>query len=266
MKFQMNHDLHIHTQLSVCSGDPEATVANIVHDTHERGFDTICFTDHYWDKKIPGASPFYEVQDFDHVAQSLPLPKVDGMRVLFGCETEYCGNGKLAMPMERFDDFDFVIIPPNHYHMGDLTIGKMQFDNTDEAAKMFADRFLELSLLDLPWRKIGIAHLTCDLVDPAHEYPDVYRKVDLDKMQEAFTNFAKNGAGIELNDECFRKDWDFTDEGLTLYKLARDCGCKFYRGSDSHNRVTLFYCKGVTRAATELLELTEEQKYIVPER
>ncbi|MBR4369445.1 MAG: PHP domain-containing protein, partial [Victivallales bacterium] len=48
MTMKVVNDYHMHTKLSPCSGDPEATIANLVRILAERGIKSICITDHYW--------------------------------------------------------------------------------------------------------------------------------------------------------------------------------------------------------------------------
>ena len=110
MKFKIDHDYHIHSVISSCSRDPEQTAERILEYAKNAGLSRICITDHYWDRKVPGASKWYEPQDFDHISKILPLPQADGVEFLFGCETEMDKFFTVGMPRERFDDFDFVII------------------------------------------------------------------------------------------------------------------------------------------------------------
>ena len=52
MKFTYDHDLHIHSQLSGCSSDPEQNNERILQYAEENGLHTICLTDHFWDEAI----------------------------------------------------------------------------------------------------------------------------------------------------------------------------------------------------------------------
>ena len=59
MRFICDHDLHIHSYVSPCSGDPEQNPDNILKYAVENGFKTVCLTDHYWDDSVPSpARPF----------------------------------------------------------------------------------------------------------------------------------------------------------------------------------------------------------------
>ena len=68
MEYKIDHDLHIHSQLSKCSSDPEQNKENIFKYAEDNGLSTICITDHYWDRTQPGASEWYRPQDFEHIS------------------------------------------------------------------------------------------------------------------------------------------------------------------------------------------------------
>ena len=63
MKFKVDHDLHIHSQLSACSRDPEQTTQRLLEHAREDGLTTICVTDHFWDDVVEGASDWYAPQN-----------------------------------------------------------------------------------------------------------------------------------------------------------------------------------------------------------
>ena len=103
MRFPIDHDMHCHTHLSLCSNDPQQSVASILSFAKAHGYTLQCITDHLWDSLVPGASGFYRPQDIEHVRQSLPLPKDDRVRMVFGCETEYCGGDRLALDPRSYE-------------------------------------------------------------------------------------------------------------------------------------------------------------------
>ena len=74
MKFQIDHDLHIHSRLSFCSDDPEQTPEAILRYGEANGMTSLALTDHYWDRAIHGAGGWYRPQDFEHIAEAKPLP------------------------------------------------------------------------------------------------------------------------------------------------------------------------------------------------
>ena len=46
MRFQLDHDYHIHSQLSLCSNDPNQNTENILHIAENLGLRQICLADH----------------------------------------------------------------------------------------------------------------------------------------------------------------------------------------------------------------------------
>ena len=162
--FPIDHDLHCHSQLSLCSSDPKMTAAAILDFARAHNYTCQCVTDHFWDAGKPGSSNWYALQDYEHVRASLPLPQdPDGkVRMVFGCETEFCGKNKIGIKQATCDKFDFIVIPPNHFHM--LNFVRPDTYNTEQkVADLFVERLEEISQRRLPWRKVGIAHITCGL-------------------------------------------------------------------------------------------------------
>ena len=56
MKYIVDHDYHIHSQLSSCSRDPEQTPERILRYAKDNGLTKLVLTDHYWDSAVEGAS------------------------------------------------------------------------------------------------------------------------------------------------------------------------------------------------------------------
>ena len=84
-------------------------------------------------------------------------------------------------------------------------------------------------------------------------------------MKHLFGQAAKAGVGIELNFEPF-KCAHIMDSVLRPYKIAIECGCKFYLGSDAHTVGGLNNAMADFEKMIDLLDLTEDQKYVVPRK
>ena len=122
MRYIVDHDLHIHTQLSLCSGHPEQTKETILNYGIENGLTTLCLTDHMWDSRVPGASGWYQQQPYERICQALPLPETDKVRYLFGCETDLDRYMTVGVSPEIMEKLDFIIIPTTHLHMHGFTL------------------------------------------------------------------------------------------------------------------------------------------------
>ncbi len=264
MKYTFDHDLHIHSQVSLCSKDPEHTAKRILQYAVENSLKTICLTDHFWDETTDGASGWYAQQNFAHIAAALPLPQADGVKFLFGCETELNSSLKLGVTKARFDLFDFIVIPTTHFHMRGYTLTEEETSSPENRAKAWVKRLDAVLGMELPFHKVGIAHLTCSLIAPEREeYLKVLELIPAKEMERLFSNAAELGVGIELN--AF--DMGFADDEaqtvLRPYRIAKECGCKFYCGSDAHHPKEFVQTAGNFARAIEMLDLQEEDKFVL---
>ena len=265
MKFIIDHDFHIHSTLSSCCHDPELTPEAILKYAEESGLKSICLTNHYWDEAVEGVSSWYSRQNTPHVKRALPLPSRDGIDYIFGCETEMRQDLALGILAERFSEFDFVVIPTTHLHMDGFTYPKDFVDTPENRAELWVERLDHLLALDLPFHKIGIAHLACGLINQNSdgEYLRTLELIPEQKMTELFKRAAALGCGIEIN----RADMTFSHGGvdtvLRPFRIAKACGCKFYLGSDAHHRDDLYVSREIFERAVDLLSLTERDKFIL---
>ena len=234
----------------------------------KNSFTDICLTDHFWDENVPGATPYIaDNMTYSCLAKALPLPTSDVVRFMFGCETELDMRGTLAISRETFDKFDFVVIPINHFHMNGFTVSEEDFCHPHRIASLWVERFLHVLGKDLPFSKIGFAHLSCELMDVSSRtaHLDVCDLISEDDLKRCFSRAAERGAGIELNFETF---FDYSESELErllrMYRVAKDEGCKFYFGSDAHHPEELSRSKDKFNIVVDLLGLTEDDKYRVP--
>ncbi len=237
MKFQIDHDYHMHSYLSPCTGDRrfEQTLEKMLAYGVKNGLKRIFVTDHYWDDTVPSMLDGYPSQNFALLSKALPLPQAEECEFLFGCETDMDKNGLLGIPKERYDDFQFIIVPLNHLHFAfacDPTKKSVEY-----LAKIMEERFDTLMDMDLPFHKMGIAHLTDRLMyhEKKDGYLEVAEAISDDTWARLFKRAAEKGIGIELN--IVLNDLVDAERAKKIarpYLIAKEQGCKFYLGSDSH--------------------------------
>jgi histidinol phosphatase-like PHP family hydrolase len=265
MRYKLDHDLHVHSFLSICSKDPEQTTARILKHACDNKLSAVAVTDHYWDCAVPGASKWYEPQDFAHISQAKPLPTVCGVQFLFGCESEMRKDGVIGIPRSRFSDFDFVIIPTTHLHMRGFTISEQDAASNQRRAEFWVERLDGLLDMDLPFEKVGVAHLACSLIQTSsrEEYLNILRSIPESEMQRVFAKASERGVGIELNlhDMSFKQAE--ADAVLRPFKIAKHQGCRFYLGSDAHHPQEFNTFQEIFERAVGLLGLTEADKYFI---
>ena len=264
--YVIDHDLHIHSQLSLCSSDPEQTTGRILEYAKNNDLSTVCLTDHFWDPAVPGASDWYAIQNLDRIKQALPLPRAEGVRFLFGCETEMDKNFTIGISDKTLDELDFVIVPTTHLHMDgytlDASIGYDE-DGIKRRRELYIERFERLLSADLPFHKIGLAHLTCSLAcrHPENGILLLIDGITDQTFRELFSSAAEKGLGIELNFDAFEYEGEEKESVYRPYRIAKECGCKFYFGSDAHHPRGLDNAVNNFKEIAKTLDLCEEDKF-----
>lgn len=267
MKFTIDHDLHIHSTVSRCSEDPAQTPARILQYAEENGLRTICLTDHYWDDTVPHPFGRGAGQSTERLISVLPLPQREGIRFLFGAETEMDQNLTIGVGKDMIDKLAFLIVPLNHLHMRVSCRGD---EDAAERAELIVRRFDALLRADLPFCRVGLAHFTDGLIYLGGKNTDVLNRIPEREYRRLFGRAAELGMGIELNmpaelpgRRIMSREED-ADE-LRVYAIAKEMGCKFYFGSDAHTVAALNSAKRNAQRIIELLDLTEDDKFVIPD-
>ncbi len=262
MKFTVDHDLHIHTFLSACSRNPEQNPGRLLQYAKENGFKKVCITDHFWDEDQGSGAPCYGEENlFEKKAMLGTLPR--DARLLFGVETELDRNMKLGLSRAHFDVLSFVVIPTTHLNMMGLTLTKTEGDSTQKRADLWLKRLDAVLSQDLPFHKIGIAHLTCRTMAywSRETELEIYKKLPEQEIFRLMQGAAQVGVGIELNSCSMMYAPEEADTVLKVYRIAKECGCKFYLGSDAHHPSELDRAPDLFRKAIDALGLTEADKH-----
>ena len=181
---------------------------------------------------------------------------------MFGCESDFDKIFRVGVSKERLDKFDFIVIPTTHLHMPGFTIEDRKY-SMEERAVLWVERFEKLLELDLPWHKVGIAHLACPLLawSTKEDYLYALSLISSEDMYRLFKKAAGLGVGIEINAYDMNFDEADTDAVLRMFRIAKECGCKFYLGSDSHNPQGFVPVMDYFNRAIDLLNLTEDDKF-----
>lgn len=266
MQYKIDHDLHLHTNLSICSKDDNQTNLALLEYAKKNNFNRICVTDHYWDEEVPcntAVNWWYEKQNFNHISQNLPLPKDNSVRFLFGCEADMDSDNRIGIPLSRYNDFDFIVVATTHFHH---MAGGEWDDNSNRAiANRWIKRMYAVLDSNLPLHKVGIAHPACRLLNKKST-PDYLETLNLltdSQLVDVFTDASSAGVGIELNADDFRFSDDEGDTVLRMFKIAKACGCKFYLGSDAHYNSQLNNSLVFFERAIRLLNLDESDKFVI---
>lgn len=266
MKFQIDHDLHIHSYISPCvAHDPRQTKEAILAYGLTNNFGLLCVTDHIWDSKVKSVKGNWWVNlglDFEKAKEILPLPQSEKCRFLFGIEADMDYLGNVGISKEEYDTFDFIILSPSHLHAEGFARDGAKVGKTAAEYKAFyKERLLQILNMDLPFQKCGLAHFTSCLTCEEGEFAAIDRFTD-EEFREIFGLAAKRGIGIELNVWGFATKYTHEERESILrpYRIAKEMGCKFYLGGDAHKPEEFMPRKEEWQFLVDTLELTEDDK------
>ncbi len=261
MRFIADHDFHIHSTVSPCCHDENQIPQNILKCAEEIGFKTICVTNHLWDENVKSEAEWHEKQRLSCLESVLPLPQSDKVKFLFGAEADMDYNFVVGVSEKALNEMDFITIPTTHMHLAGHTV-RTKIQSPEEAAEIWLVRLKELLKKDLPWHKLGIAHLTSSHIMKNHNCEVVALLKDAD-LYDVFSDCSKKGVGIELNIKTLSMTEEERKILLHPYHIAKDCGCKFYLGSDSHSLEAFKNSKENFENVITLLDLKETDKFIL---
>ncbi len=234
------YDYHMHTRLSPCSGDPEATIGNYARTLAERGFRSICITDHYWTcpEDIRRTNPdmgqpletLREILDNKKMAEETSLP----LKVLVGAELETYSPERIGGTMELKEMLDVVLLPTNHFHI--TTVIQQPDDHS------FAGWGRHIMKFFVAGARSRVAHVLAHPFAPLGERQDTPREV-LDTISDAefFDALAlanECGNAIEINSGMLTRPALY-DALVRPFTIAKKAGCTFTVGSDTHRLATL---------------------------
>ena len=209
-----------------------------------------------------GSVEFYDVQNTAHIEKALPLPQDDEVEYHFGAEVDMDKNYTIGIGDKMLEKLDFIVVPTTHLHFVGFTIDEKD-TSLERRAEQFVKRFEKLLDADLPFHKVGLAHITCTLMAPGdfQNHLTVLDMVDDKTFRELFTRTAKCGMGVEINFEPSAYSGDDIARVKRPYLIAKECGCKFYMATDAHHNEELKNAKTDFERRVDFLDLKEEQKF-----
>lgn len=236
---KVDHDLHIHTDLSICANET-ATLSNYMKIAKDLGLRKIGISNHFWDRKISGAFDFYQIQDYEHVAELKPeiekRNREGNIKVLFGCECEYDPvHRDVAVTEETAEKFDYILVPNSHTH---ITMPKEYYEPYQKHIDFMIQAYEDILNSRVSKYVTAVAHPFCAVCCP-YDREILISMIPDDTFKRLFEKTAQKGIAFELNIDYMNKYKKTYDEmaqiaHIRMYRLAKECGCKFIFGSDAH--------------------------------
>ena len=268
---KVKHDFHIHTNLSLCAPDKTGTVENYIMSAKRHGLLKLGFANHFWGSESGNEeyyknvrmnpSGYYKKQNYEYISQLVPDIKKnqnEGVKLYFGAECEYDPFKKsIAVTGDTVESFDFLIVPNSHTHM---MMPKSMYEPYDKHIDFMFDAFYNIINCEFAGYITAVAHPFWAVGAP-YERKILNRMISDDRYKKAFDAAANKGIGIEINVceivKSNPKDIDVMDEDIRMFRLAKECGCRFTFGSDAHIISEHENYSNCDRLA-DVLQLTEE--------
>lgn len=262
MRYVLDHDFHVHTQLSHCSSDPEQNPTRILQYAKDNNLKTVITTDHYWDERIHSETGSHGIDTSTALSWG-PYPQEDGIRMLLGAEADIDINGVLGIDRKTYETFSFITVSSTHMHLNGFTC---RGDETlEERIDMFIRRWEIILDTDIPHNRTGISHLTAPHAFPEGDRRELLDHIPTKEFRRLFARSAECGLGIEINTNTFLEDGIILTGDPSLYRpylLAKEAGCKFYFGSDAHTPAGFTNVKRIAESIIDDLDLKESDKFI----
>ena len=233
---KIEHDFHIHTTLSLCAR-PTATLENYLQTAEKLGLKKLGFSDHFWDSCFAAPNEFYEKQDMDHVSllkEKLMQTKAAGIEMFWGCEAEYDPVRRdVGIARETAEQFDFLIVPNSHTHM---MMPKAFYHPYQKHAEFMVQAYEDIINSPVSRDITAIAH-PFDAVCCPYDRGILYDMISDDCFKRLFEQTAEKEIAVEINLACVHgrtKEQIEKWEAIRMFRLAKECGCRFIFGSDAH--------------------------------
>lgn len=238
----IKHDFHIHTNLSLCA-QSEATLEMYANRGKELGLEKMAITNHLWDHAIPDwendeNSEFYAVQDFEYILKeraAIEEANRNGANFLFGCEAEYSyKHRRPAISPAVAEQMDVLLVPNSHTH---LTMPKSFYEPHEKHKDFMIDAFMDIVNSDVSKYITAIPHPFLAVCCPYNNRLLLDLITD-DEFKRCFSAAAEKGIALELNPNFISKkplNKAYDDPIFRMYKIGKDCGCKFTVGTDAHS-------------------------------
>ncbi len=244
---KVTHDFHLHTHLSLCAPDKTGTVENYIKSAKEQGIKKLGFAEHFWGS-APGDPEYYKnvqmnpynyynTQNFEYISQKKPeleAAKGCGVELYFGCEAEYDPfTHGVAVTEELAEKFDFMIVTNSHTHM---MMPKSSYLPYSKHVEFMINAYEEIINSNVSKYITSMAH-PFEAVACPYGYELLMNMISDDEYKRLFDKTANKGIAIEINtaDLLGKPEWKLeTMQKIRMFRLAKECGCKFTFGSDAH--------------------------------
>jgi len=251
MRYIIDHDLHNHSLVSPCSRDNRQTKEAITAYALTNNYRLVGITDHLWPDTRDIIWP--SVRD---------LPQSPKCRCLAGSEVDMDMHGDLLIHDDELANVDYYILALTHVHLiGCVTDPAKPLCTAEDTANYLKQRINQALSMDLPFERIGLAHITWIPQPEGYNIADCLAHFTDGEWKTIFAKIASLGMGVELNFDPEDYDTDTLQVILNPYRIAKLMGCRFYLGGDAHHPEDFGKNRKKFEQIVDLLDLTEDDKW-----
>lgn len=262
--FKYCNDLHLHTNLSVCA--PRYSYAeNYIPYCKQENVKVIGFTDHVYIKErmvaehpefkgTPGEYPALLRDEIENLRE-----ENKELKILLGCEAEVIYGRDFDVTFEESKKYDYVALAASHIlNLGDI-YSNMDFSTPEKLREFMIERFNSACEI-----KLAVPTVICHPLYPilSEFEQQVVDGITEAQLGECFEIAKKNEKAIEIHACLYRNGTKLNTDGISptylrILGVAKECGCKFYMGSDAHQLKGFIGAHEKLMKACEYLGITE---------
>lgn len=237
----IKHDFHIHTNLSLCA-DKEATLEMYAKIGKKLGLEKMAITNHMWDHAVldwrrEENIEYYQVQDFPYVStirKEIEAFNRQNTHFLFGCEAEYSfEHRRPAISPAVAEQMEVLLVPNSHTH---LTMPKSYYEPHRKHIEYMINAFMDIVHSDVANYITAIPHPFMAVCCP-YDNHQLLKEITNDEFKRCFTSAAEKEIALEINPNFIKNkslSEIYEDPIFRMYRIGKECGCKFTVGTDAH--------------------------------
>lgn len=256
---EIKHDFHVHTTFSDCCSDERQIPEIILPELVRLGIRRVGFADHIWANPAFAPNDFYRPQTIERIKRLREILKSlpdYGVKIYVGCEAEMLGPGKFGITPELAEQLDLVVLATDHFHFKGI-VGQPRSESPRDIGVHMLEFFVAGARCSMA---TTLAHPCLPLGFMQH-YDEIINSLSDNEMLDAFAVAAETGVAWEITVSYFpdpvKNRFHNIDTPVRVLSLAKQAGCKFVFGSDSHTISRLARIHEL-RYFIDKIELTEQ--------
>jgi histidinol-phosphatase (PHP family) len=221
----MKIDTHIH---SVFSPDGHSTQDEMCLAAIARGFDVICFTEHFDMNPHDTGYGFFDYEKYSEAMKASQDKYSGKIKILKGLE--FSEPHQYVKELEKFNAQDFDFILGSVHWVNDNWIGDKKYSGSLPVAELFTRHYRET----LKACETGLFDSLAHIDFPVRYLPESFEDIPL--LEGILDAIIEKGISLEINTSPLRKGMPCENPSKNIQKMYLDKGGKYFTiGSDAHN-------------------------------